>query len=327
MASGPHLKASEVKVASFSSNDQCGQNPSFDLIDTSAYDPSTQIQGESLRVYFNEFFLSTEQQGTTQKNCVLDAQIAIPAGFRFRPLSAAADGSYSIQPQGLSQGFIKVSYVVQPQGWSAEKSNTLKPFTGEGNINCMAQLQEASFVGCSNEETLINLHTNIDLRLDQNGSGQSQMDLDATRESHDLAWKWELQPCSVAFETHDFQSQFIAYDGTIVPINLRFTGAAGVFVTANSSGAFSEIHYLNNGRSVEGNWSLDGKAGSFVFHLQDETSGRFIGTWVDRDSPSVSGAWSGEYLSIAPKDNTNNDQHGHHKKTRPIVYPGAGRTH
>lgn len=291
------LNAAEVQVENFSSNDQCGLSPSFDVIDTSAYDPTTQIQGESLRVFFNEFFLSTQELGTSQKNCTLDAEIKIPAGFRFRPVSAAAEGSYSIQPKGESQGFIKVSYAVEPQGWSAEKSNELKPFSGEGEIQCIAQLQEAFFLSCSNAPSSINLHTNIDLRIEQKSPGFSQMDIDATRQNHDLAWKWELQPCSAAFEDHEFQSQFVAYNGAVVAANLRFTGSSGSFTTASFTGLFTEVRYLNNGQTVQGKWSVGEQGGNFVFHLTDELSGNFAGSWQDRINPSQGGTWNGQFLN------------------------------
>src|SRR6478736_766184 len=84
------VQAAEVKVDKFASNGGCGNNPSFDVVETSPLNPSTNQKGESLRVFFNDFFLQTNAAGTSSKNCILDATVRIPAGYRFRPVSAAA---------------------------------------------------------------------------------------------------------------------------------------------------------------------------------------------------------------------------------------------
>lgn len=289
------LEAGEVRVDGFSSSEDCGQTPDFDTIQTTAYDPATNVQGESLRVFFKDFVLNSAVNGRVDKNCVLDAQIRIPAGFRFRPVSATAEGSFSIQPKDRSKGFIKVSYEVEPQGWKAEQSNENKPFTGEGDINCQAELKEAFFLECSNSDTVINLHTNIDLKIRQRGGGFSQMDIDATRNNYDLAWKWELKPCSVPFEDRDFQSYIVAYDGRSVPASLRFRGTTGTFTTSSLTGHFTELRYLNYGRTVQGTWSAGKQRGSFTFKLKDESRGTFKGTWKDAKNPSQGGTWNGRY--------------------------------
>lgn len=286
-------QAAEVRVDTFSSNGGCGNNPSFDVVETSALNPATNTKGESLRVFFNDFFLSTNYAGTANKNCVLDAQIRIPAGFRFRPVSAAAEGSYILQPQ--SQGFIRVSYEVQPNGWTAEASNQT-PFTGQGDINCIAKLEEQLILGCSNEDTTVNLHTNIDLSIKQSSSSFSQMEIDASRQNHDLSWRWELYSCSIAFEDRDFQTTYVAYSGQNIPATVRFSGTQGSFKTSSFSGTFSQVTYSNGGRTVQGKWSASGSSGTFSFYLVNDSSGEFQGSWRDSKNPNQGGVWNGRYL-------------------------------
>jgi hypothetical protein len=288
-------QAAEVRVDAFSSNGGCGQNPSFDVVETSSLNPVTNSKGESLRVFFNDFFLSTTYAGTANKNCVLDAEVRIPAGYRFRPVSAAAEGSYSLQPQGQTQGFIRVSYEVQPHGWSAEASNQT-PFTGQGDINCIAKLEEQLVLGCANEDTVVNLHTNIDLSIKQSSNTFSQMEIDASRQNHDLSWHWELFSCSVRFEDRDFQSNYVAYNGQSIPAKLHFSGSHGTFKTSGFSGNFSQVTYSNRGRIVQGKWSAGGSSGTFSFHLVNDSTGEFQGSWRDANNPNQGGSWNGRYL-------------------------------
>ncbi|HYX32696.1 MAG TPA: DUF4360 domain-containing protein [Oligoflexus sp.] len=287
-------QAAEVQVNAFSSNGGCGTSPSFDVVETSALNPKTNTKGESLRVFFNDFFLSTTYAGTVNKNCVLDAQVKIPAGYRFRPVSAAAEGSYNLQPQGQSQGFIRVSYEVQPNGWSAEAANQT-PFTGQGDINCIAKLDEELVLGCSTEDTLVNLHTNIDLSIQQNSSSFSQMDIDASRQNHDLSWKWELFSCSIPFEDRDFKTTYVAYSGQSIPATVHFSGSQGTFVASGLNGQFTEVRYSNRGRSVQGKWSAGNSGGTFTFSLINDSTGEFQGTWRDAKNPNQGGAWNGRY--------------------------------
>ena len=289
-------QAADVRVDRFWANSDCGLTPDYDVIETSALDPNTNRKGESLRVFFNNFFLSTQKSGQAAKNCALDAQIRIPAGFRFRPVSAAAEGSYNLQPNGQSQGFIRVSYEVQPEGWTAEASNDQNPFTGQGDIRCIAELDSQFQVSCSEYDTELTLHTNIDLRIQQDSTLTSQMDIDATRQNHDLSWKWELSSCSVPFEEHSFQSNFIAYDGSSVAATLNFSGSTGSFRTANFVGTFTKLVYSHGGRTIKGHWSASGSNGTFTFELLNNSTGDFQGTWKDGKDPKQNGFWNGRYL-------------------------------
>jgi hypothetical protein len=288
-------QAADVRVDAFSSNGDCGNSPNYDVVETSPLNPATNSKGESLRVFFNDFFLSTSYAGHANKNCVLDAQVRIPAGYRFRPVSAAAEGSYFLQPQGQTQGFIRVSYEVQPNGWSAEASNQT-PFTGQGDINCLAKLDEELVLGCSDQDTVVNLHTNIDLSIHQSGNGFSQMDIDASRQNHDLSWRWELYSCSIPFEDRDFNTNYVAYNGQSIPARVRFSGSQGTFKTSGFSGSFSQVTYSNRGRTVQGKWSAGGSSGTFVFHLVSNSSGEFQGSWRDARNPNQGGVWNGRYL-------------------------------
>jgi hypothetical protein len=287
-------QAAEVRVDAFSSNGGCGNNPSFDVVETSALNPVTNSKGESLRVFFNDFFLATNYAGTSNKNCVLDATVRIPAGFRFRPVSAAAEGSYSLQPQGQTQGFIRVSYEVQPNGWTAEASNQ-SPFTGQGDINCIAKLDEELILGCANEDTTVNLHTNIDLSINQSSNTFSQMEIDASRQNHDLSWRWELYSCSVPFEERNFQTNYVAYNGQSIPASVRFSGSQGTFQASGLNGSFSQVTYSNRGRTVQGKWTAGSSSGTFSFYLVNEATGEFQGSWRDARNPNQGGVWNGRY--------------------------------
>ncbi len=295
LLSATTVQAADVSVNAFASNGGCGQNPSFDVVETSPLNPTTNTKGESLRVFFNDFFLASNAAGTVNKKCVLDAEIRIPAGYRFRPVSAAAEGSYSLQPQGQTQGFIRVSYEVQPNGWSAQASNQT-PFTGQGDINCIAKLDEQLVLGCSNEDTVVNLHTNIDLSIYQSGNTFSQMEIDASRQNHDLSWRWELYSCSPSFEGRDFKTNYVAYNGQSIPATVRFSGGQGSFKTKDFSGTFSQVTYSNRGRTVQGKWSAGSSSGTFSFYLVNDASGEFQGSWRDASNPNQGGIWNGRYL-------------------------------
>ncbi|WP_141732779.1 DUF4360 domain-containing protein [Oligoflexus tunisiensis] len=289
-------QAAEVRVDAFSSNGDCGTSPSFDVVETSPLNTTNNTKGESLRVFFSDFQLATSYAGTVHKNCVLDAEVRIPAGYRFRPVSAAAEGSYFLQPQGQTQGYIRVSYEVEPTGWGAEASNQT-PFTGQGDINCIAKLDEQFVLGCSTEDTLVNLHTNIDLSIHQSGNNFSQMEIDASRQNHDLSWRWELFSCSIPFEDRDFKTTYVAYNGQAIPATVRFSGSQGTFKTSGFSGKFTHVTYSNRGRTVQGKWSASGSGGTFVFQLVSDSTGEFKGSWKDARNPNHGGVWNGRYLN------------------------------
>lgn len=284
-----------VRVTALSADAACGQTPAYDVVTLKAYDPVSGLAEESLRVFFQDFTLSAESPGDYAKNCRLDARVAIPAGYRFRPLSAAAEGSYSIAPAGESRGFIRVSYEVQPQDWRAEASNA-KAFTGTGEILCTAALEERPTVDCASEPSEVNLLSDLSLSLFQRGTGFSLMEIDASRRDVDLSWKWELEPCSAYFEGRDFQSSYTAYNGKRISANLRFAGRTGSYATASFTGYLSQLRYSEGGRRVEGRWEASGQGGSFDFRLQDPASGRFEGYWLDGDKPGTRYPWSGSYL-------------------------------
>ncbi len=291
---GDGADAARVRVKSFSANADCGATPDFDVVTLSPLNPTSGFREESLRLFFNDFSLSTDFPGDYHKNCILDADVLIPAGYRFRPVSAAAEGVYSITPVDESIGFIKVSYEVQPQGFKAERTNAT-PFTGQGEIKCLAALENKPFVSCSGKESSVRLHTNIDLNLVQYSPGNSQIDIDASRTDVDLSWKWELETCSSFFEGRDFQTRYVAYSGDRINAILRLDGAQGSYTTSSFVGRLYQVTYREGGRRVEGRWSGAGNGGSFSFTLMDESSGQFAGTWRDENQPSRAYSWSGYY--------------------------------
>lgn len=274
----------------------CG-SLSTEITEEKAYDDwGRGFEGESLRVTFNEFILRADSQGWKERNCRLGAGVTVPAGYRFRPTLAAAEGFYSIQPQGQSTGGIKVSYVVDPSGQKAERENA-KPFTGQGDILCKAELKDPRFSTCYNRPNVVNLTTDLKFWLDQKGQNASVMQLDASRTKTSLKWNWQFQSCENFFDQRWFSTNYLAYNGQRYNARIFFDLTNGRYESsAGFTGYFNNIQYSEDGLEMTANWSTDSQSGWMKFRMEEVSTGRFRGEWGD--SSNFKADWYGSYENV-----------------------------
>lgn len=286
--------ASIANVESIYSDAGCG-DLRYDVAETSANsDPAQGIVGESLRVFFSDFNLQATQAGEVKRTCKLDAVIRIPAGYRFLPRAAYAEGAYSIKPQGASKGTINVTYDVRPVGRFAERNNEKAPWSGEGDFTCRGDLVETQFLLCANHDTYVTLGTDLTLKINQAAGGQSQIELDTARKDVDLAWDWQFKPCVNYFEGRVFRAYMKIGPTNTLPLRFQPYEDKGTLVTeSGKQGALSQVVYSDDGKSVSGNYTLDGKSGRFSVNVIDTESGEFRGSLNGNDG--TKGTFFGYY--------------------------------
>jgi len=286
--------ASIATVESVYSDDGCG-DLRYDVATTSANsDPAQGIVGESLRVFFNDFHIQASQPGEVKRTCKLDAVIRIPAGYRFLPRAAYAEGSYSIRPQGASKGTINVTYDVRPAGRFAERNNEKAPWSGEGDFTCRGDLVETQFLLCANHDTFVSLGTDLTLKLQQAAGGQSLIELDSARKDVDLTWDWQFKPCVNYFEGRTFRAYMKIGPTNTQPLSFQPYEDRGSLITESGKrGALSQVVYSDDGLSVSGIYNLDGKSGRFSVKVVDTESGEFRGGLTGNDGST--GTFFGYY--------------------------------
>jgi hypothetical protein len=272
---------------------ECG-DVAHEIVDDNQYDDtSSGATGESLRLFFSSFMVQSENPGRAQRHCTLNASVLVPAGYRFMPLSASAEGFYSINPKDTNSGGIKVNYVVQPGNMTAERTNKV-PFTGDGDIHCLAELKDPAYTGCYNRATTINLTTELALWLDQKSPGNSVIQLDATRRNHNLYWNWRLKSCENYYDQKQFASSYVAYNGHRYNARLKFDLQEGTFESAAGfTGQFTNVRYSDDGLNVQGQWAALGAKGYFSFDMIHKSTGEFRGTWGDDNGYRAE--WTGYY--------------------------------
>ncbi|HYX32699.1 MAG TPA: DUF4360 domain-containing protein [Oligoflexus sp.] len=286
--------ASIASVESINSGDGCG-DLRYDIAETSANSDAAQgIIGESLRVFFNDFHIQATQPGEVKRTCKLDAVIRIPAGYRFLPRAAYAEGSYSIKPQGASKGLINVTYDVRPAGRLAQRTNEKAPWSGEGDFTCRGDLVETQFLLCANHDTYVTLRTDLTLKLQQAAGGQSLIELDTARKDVDLAWDWQFKPCVNFFEGRTFRAYMKIGPTNTLPLRFQPYEDKGSLTTdSGKQGALSQVVYSDDGLSVSGNYTLDGKSGRFSVKVVDTEAGEFRGSLNGNDGSA--GTFFGYY--------------------------------
>ncbi|MCX6129301.1 MAG: hypothetical protein NTX25_09605 [Proteobacteria bacterium] len=290
------LMASIGTVTSISADSGCGLIR-YDIAETPANSDSSQnIIGESLRVFFNDFHVSANAPGEVKRTCKLDASIRIPAGYRFLPRAAYAEGSYSIQPKDLSKGFINVTYDVRPAGRFAERNNEKKPWTGEGDFTCRGDLVEKQFLICANHDTYVTLGTNLSLKIAQAGPGQSLIELDTQRKDLDLSWDWQFQPCVNYFEGRGFRAYMKIGPTKTLALEFRpYEDKGSLLSEEGLSGNLSQVVYSDDGLSVSGLWNIDHKSGNFSVSLLNTETGEFRGQLNTDDG--TNGSFFGYYAN------------------------------
>ncbi len=290
----PVALASIASVESIQSNAGCG-DLRYDIAETSANsDPGQGIIGESLRVFFNDFHIQASQPGEVKRTCKLDAVIRIPTGYRFLPRAAYAEGSYSIRPQGMSKGTINVTYDVRPAGRFSERNNEKAPWSGEGDFTCRGDLVEKQFLLCANHDTYVTLGTDLTLKLQQAAGGQSLIELDTARKDVDLSWDWQFKPCVNYFEGRRFRAYMKIGPSNTVALRFEpYEDRGALIMESGKQGALSQVVYSDDGLSVSGNYSLDGKSGRFSVNVVDTETGEFRGNLYGNDG--ASGTFFGYY--------------------------------
>jgi hypothetical protein len=286
--------ASIASVESIQTNSGCG-DLRYDIAETSANsDPGQGIIGESLRVFFNDFHIQASQPGEVKRTCKLDAVIRIPAGYRFLPRAAYAEGSYSIKPQGASKGTIQVTYDVRPAGRFSERNNEKTPWSGDGDFTCRGDLVETQFLLCANHDTYVTLGTDLTLKIQQANGGQSLIELDTARKDVDLAWDWQFKPCVNYFEGRRFRAYMKIGPTNTLPLRFEpYEDRGALILDSGKQGALSQVVYSDDGLSVSGNYSLDGKSGRFSVRVIDTEAGEFRGELYGNDG--TSGTFFGYY--------------------------------
>lgn len=285
--------ATLAQLKQVSSQENCGPYAT-ELLEEKAYDELGRgTIGESLRVFFDAFNLQANASGSFQRKCRLNTAIAVPSGFRFRPTLAAAEGFYSIQPKDQSQGSIKVSYTVQPSGQKAEQSNQ-KPFSGNGDILCRAELKDPSFTACYNKPQTVTLETELSLGIKQAAGGQSMMQLDASRTKTSLKWNWQFQSCENFWDQKWFTGSYRAADGSQHQVRIFFDLTGGRLEDNGAVYKLEGVAYGNDGLQVSARWSIEEfKSGYFSLNMENVRSGRVKGQWGDTNG--FQSAWSGQY--------------------------------
>ncbi|WP_141732782.1 DUF4360 domain-containing protein [Oligoflexus tunisiensis] len=286
--------ASIASVESIQTNAGCG-DLDYDIAETAANSNAAQgILGESLRVHFNDFHIQANRPGEVKRTCKLDAVIRIPAGYRFLPRAAYAEGAYSIQPQGASKGTIHVTYDVRPAGRFAERTNEKAPWSGEGDFTCRGDLVETEFLLCANHDTYVTLGTDLTLKLQQAAGGQSLIELDTARKDVDLAWDWQFKPCVNYFEGRTFRAYMKIGPTSTLPLRFQpYEDKGSLLTETGKEGALSQVVYSDDGKSVSGNYTLDGKSGRFSVNVIDTESGEFRGSLNGNDG--TKGTFFGYY--------------------------------
>lgn len=280
-----------AKVKNIWTSPECGSVQS-DVLTLPEYDePGQNISGEALRVFFDEFHLDASAAGNHRKECKLNAKVEVPAGYRFRALLASAQGSYSIAPADRSQGGIEVSYTVNPMNLSAYRDNKQKPWKGNGDFTCLAELEDKRFSLCANHPTQISLDTKLAFWLQQGADGFSTIQLDESRQKVDLIWKWQLMPCINLFEGRTFNSFFKLGPQRTQKIRLSFYEYGGSLVAEDGSkGSIRELVYSDDGTRVSGKWELAGNSGTFNFSSSEDDPTEFKGQLA---SGGKTGTWFG----------------------------------
>jgi hypothetical protein len=264
--------------------DGCG-DLQYDIAETAANsDADKGILGESLRVFFNDFHVQSNRPGEVKRTCKLDAVIRIPAGYRFLPRAAYAEGAFSIHPQGKSKGTIHVTYDVRPAGRFAFRTNEAAPWSGDGDFTCRGDLVETEFLLCANHDTYVTLGTDLTLKLQQASGGQSLIELDTARKDVDLAWDWQFKPCVNYFEGRTFRAYMKIGPTSTVPLRFQpYEDKGSLLTETGKRGALSQVVYSDDGKSVSGNYTLDGKSGRFSVNLVDMEAGEFRGSLMGDD--------------------------------------------
>lgn len=270
--------ATLARLSQVSTQANCGRFSS-ELIEDKAYeDLGRGYLGESLRIFFDDFTLNASSTGKYDRNCKMTAAIEVPAGYRFRPTLAAAEGFYSIQPKNASRGGIKVSYVVQPGGQKAEQQNA-KPFTDNGNILCKAELKDPRFTACYNRPHDVSLATDLGFWLDQAQGGQSLMQLDATRTKTSLKWNWQFQTCENFYDQRWFKASTIDSSNQYQTGRLFLDLTRGQLEFPKGRAELSGISYSADGLELSANWSLNGDKGWLKIKMKDISTGSYSGEW------------------------------------------------
>jgi hypothetical protein len=257
-------------------------------------DGNRNVRGESLRLFFSNFYLQADRPGDYLRTCDIDAKIIVPAGYRFMPVRAQAEGFYDIRPEGRNTGGVKVSYSVQPGDLHALRTNP-NPFTGSGDIHCKADLENPKFTACFNRPTEVTLSTHLAMWLNHQVDGFSTIQLDASRRNQNLFWNWQLQSCENYFDQKQFHSSYVAYDGNTYSARISIDGYQGTYQSeAGFTGTLSNLTYSDDGLSISGNWSTSNAQGYFSFSILDVGEGRFHGIWGD--DKGYRNDWTGQYV-------------------------------
>jgi len=280
-----------VESQTFSGN--CGP-VTYDVAPQGEYTNALRnVRGESLRLFFSDFYVQAENPGDYLRTCDINARINVPAGYRFMPVRANAEGFYQISPEGKNTGGIKVSYTVQPGNLNAYRTNP-KPFTGNGDIHCKADLEKPSYTTCFNKPTQVNLSTHLAMWLNHQVNGFSTIQLDASRRDQNLFWNWQLQSCENFFDQKTFDTTYVATNGNTYHARLTVDMYQGTYSSsAGFTGTLSNLQYSEDGLTLKGNWSALGTGGSFVFNMTDVGNGHFNGSWTDHQGKKAS--WTGHY--------------------------------
>jgi hypothetical protein len=91
-----------------------------------------------------------------------------------------------------------------------------------------------------------------------------------------------------------FSSSYIAYNGRTYSAEIVLGQHGGTFQSsAGFLGNLKNLSTSNDGMTLEGQWNALNSGGWFKFHMENETSGKFSGTWGD--SNGTQGNWWGQY--------------------------------
>lgn len=272
-----------IEVIGMTSTPDCGQMTHEVNLDPS--DSSVQC----LRVYFQDFAISSNGTSEVQRNCHMSAKLRIPANTQFRASEAVAEGVYRMD--GLAYGGLNLSYELKATQALGEWFKGFRPFTAS-DFNFTTKVESQSFTTCYPYETEVELTSDLHAYIDQRDGGHSLVSLDETGKR--LSWNWKLKPCQLDLFASPFITYYQAPNGRQYRALLKISGSRGTYDSdAGFTGQLFNIRRSADGMVAEGEWQASGVRGTFRFQIVDARTGRFEGRWSD--SFGRNGGWRGEY--------------------------------
>lgn len=292
-----------VKIEGFTFSSGCGMDelkPVTQGVPVSEFDdPSIDAFGRSCRVYFKDFkaLLDFDAGYEYSKNCHMKAKIRIPAGVQFRATQAELHGVYDLAD--YAEGSAELSYTLDATNAKAYNKESF-PVGSNGDFSLISQVDRRGFTPCSNEDQFAELSSHIRLNLSDSDWGFSSIVADEAAQNsdiqgeHNLSWHWQVKKCQLNYFERPFVSYYKAYNNRNYKAVVSFDGDRGYYDSdAGFRGYFKNLTYSKDGMEVSGEWEALNSRGWISFKMLDIKSGRFEGTWGDKNG--TQGRWWGYY--------------------------------